>query len=328
MLTKFLLALALLELGVSPLVVLGQDGYNYTQLKQENSEINAKLDTLLTKLDTLLNIDVAGLSQYTPALSCSHISPAHPANDYYWVRSSNGTAVRVYCNSDWLTRVAYLNMTDPTHQCPSEWREITRTEDPRRLCQRTNETLLAGAGCSSATFSTHGLSYSHVCGRIVGYQSGSTDAFEGYNNRGYTTLDSPYVEGVVITHGMSPIEHIWTFAAALYEGYTGTSPYNCPCTNINNPTTILIPPFVGDDYFCETGVPTGDTYSTIFYPDDPLWDGQGCGPTSTCCEFNNPPYFCKQLPETTTDDIEVRICASNRLTNEDSPIEIVELYAQ
>ena len=66
---------------------------------------------------------------------------------------------------------------------------------------------------------------------------------------------------------------------------------------------------------------------TIFYP-EPLWDGDGCGPTSTCCEFNNPPYFCKQLPEATTDDIEVRICASESLDLEDTLIDLVEVFVQ
>jgi len=30
----------------------------------------------------------------------------------------------------------------------------------------------------------------------------------------------------------------------------------------------------------------------------PLWDGEGCRPTSSgCCQFNNPPWFCKHLNE-------------------------------
>ena len=59
-------------------------------------------------------------------------------------------------------------------------------------------------------------------------------------------------------------------------------------------------------YFCDTG--SRDRFQLIFYPDDPLWDGVGCGPTSTCCSFNNPPWFCKQLPQPTTDNIELRLC--------------------
>jgi len=64
-----------------------------------------------------------------------------------------------------------------------------------------------------------------------------------------------------------------------------------------------------------------------FYPNgDRLWDGEGCGPSSTCCTFNNPPWFCKQLPQTTTDDMEVRICANYPINNEDIPVELIEIY--
>ena len=49
--------------------------------------------------------------------------------------------------------------------------------------------------------------------------------------------------------------------------------------------------------------------SGVFWPNgDPLWDGQGCGPTSSCCTFNSPPWFNVTLPFPTTDNIEVRIC--------------------
>ena len=42
-------------------------------------------------------------------------------------------------------------------------------------------------------------------------------------------------------------------------------------------------------------------YNNNYYPDnDPLWDGEGCGPTSICCDFNNPPWFCKTLPQPTS----------------------------
>ena len=88
---------------------------------------------------------------------------------------------------------------------------------------------------------------------------------------------------------------------------------------------IQIPPFVGNDYFCDTGI-SGDNWNgDHLYSDDPLWDGQGCGSTSTCCEFNNPPWFCKQLPQPTTDDIELRICNTDV---DDTPIEIVEMYVR
>ena len=81
---------------------------------------------------------------------------------------------------------------------------------------------------------------------------------------------------------------------------------------------------MGEDYFCESGHNSNEGIRYIFYPDDPLWDGDGCivDPSNTCCSFNNPPYFTKQLPSPTTDDIEARLC-SDLFGN---PIEFIELY--
>ena len=61
---------------------------------------------------------------------------------------------------------------------------------------------------------------------------------------------------------------------------------------------------------------------------DPLWDGAGCGATSTCCSFNTPPWFYKQLPQPTTDDIEMRVCKNEKASNEDIAIEMFEIYIQ
>ena len=120
-------------------------------------------------------------------------------------------------------------------------------------------------------------------------------------------------------------QHIWTFAGAYNEASNAEA---CPCSRSDVSYTGTIPSFVGQDYFCDTG--SRQSYSRsqvgIFYADDPLWDGQGCGGTSTCCEFNNPPWFCKQLPQPTTDDIELRICGDESISNENIPIENVEIY--
>ena len=130
-----------------------------------------------------------------------------------------------------------------------------------------------------------------------------------------------------LTYG-SPHQHIWTFANALQEaqGYISSI---CPCTNTNVQVTSSIPSFVGNDYFCETGVPPGQQFSNEnFYADDPLWDGQGCGPTSACCTFNNPPWFCKQLPQSTNADLEVRLCSFNAAFLENTPVELIEIYVK
>ena len=83
-------------------------------------------------------------------------------------------------------------------------------------------------------------------------------------------------------------EHVWTFAASLTELSLAGVENVCPCTNSLSPQQI--PSFVGQDYFCETGI-TGPESVNTFYPDgDPLWDGEDCGSGSTCCELNGPSH--------------------------------------
>jgi len=100
----------------------------------------------------------------------------------------------------------------------------------------------------------------------------------------------------------------------------------CPCTKTDTAFTGIVPPFVGQDYFCDTG--SRYHYQDRIYSSDPLWDGSGCGSTSSCCRFNSPPWFCKQLPLPTTDDIELRLCSNEDADTEDALIELVELYVQ
>ena len=111
------------------------------------------------------------------------------------------------------------------------------------------------------------------------------------------------MDGVSLTHGQTPRQHIWTFTSLYYS---------------NTVTDLESPPFVGQDYFCEAGT----SY------EDPLWDGQGCdgGTTMSCCSFNNPPWFCKELPQPTTDDIELRLCLNQDAVDENILIELVEIY--
>ena len=222
------------------------------------------------------------------------------------------------CGGPGWRKAAYLDMSDPTQTCPSPWELITT---PKRSCARPSS---AGSlTCYSAMFPTQGIQYSQVCGRIIGYQVGQPEAFFG---SGGHSIDERYVDGVSLTYG-SPRQHIWTFANALQETQ-GFSDSKCPCTNSNEQHSISVPSFIGDDYFCETGVPPGQRYNAVFYANDPLWDGQGCGPTSTCCTFNNPPWFCKQLPQSTNADLEVRLCSAGSENLENTPIELVEIYVK
>ena len=53
---------------------------------------------------------------------------------------------------------------------------------------------------------------------------------------------------------------------------------------------------------------------------DPLWDGTDC----LCC--NNPPWFYKQLPQPTTDNIEMRVYKNGN--GENIAITEIEIYAK
>ena len=277
-------------------------------LQQESSQNFSLLESLLRN----------GLSPSTSAISCAALHPSS-LSGYYWVRASNGSAVRVYCDmtrscggvtGGWM-RVADLDMTNSSHQCPRGLQQ--RTDAGRRTC-----IPVMSRDCSSVNFSA-AEGYSRVCGKIIGYQVGAPDTFGSHLN---SSVDS-YIDGVSLTHGQ-PRQHIWSFAAGLDE--VGSEPYfNCPCTNSG---TAVPPPFVGNDsYFCDTG--SKQRYQRgVFYNEDPLWDGAGCGPLNTCCSFNNPPWFHKLLPQPTTDDIEMRVCKNDNPSNEDIAIETIELLVQ
>lgn len=209
-------------------------------------------------------------------------------------------------------------MTDSSHECPLGLRTATRTTAPLRTCGRF------GQGCATTSYPTYGIEYSRVCGRIIGYQFGYTYGFRAFYNNRNATIDSHYVDGVSLTHGRLPRKHIWTFANAFDEANSDQN--TCPCTQPHIPYTGVVPPFIGQDYFCETG--SRSHAQTVFYFEDPLWDGQGAGGTSTCCFFNNPPWFCKELPQPTTDNIELRLCGIHASNLGHTYLETVEVYIQ
>jgi hypothetical protein len=114
------------------------------------------------------------------------------------------------------------------------------------------------------------------------------------------TIDGNYVDGVSLTHG-HPHQHIWTFAARVSE--------SCSCT-VGRASP---PSFVGTDYFCDSNTK--------------LW--QGCtASNNSCCSFNNPPWFYRQLSQSTTDDIEMRVCRDEYRGDEDIQIQAIDLYVQ
>ena len=217
------------------------------------------------------------------------------------------TGVQQCGEGNWL-RVAFLNMSDPLQQCPLNWTEYSSSGV--RTCGRP-----ASAGYCQGVFFSTSLQYSNVCGRAIGYEYGGQEAFE------HTDINSNYVYGLSITHGI-PRSHIWTYAVGNTEGDHSEQSWNCPCADPDHPNSDIPPSFVGDNYYCESGNPTNTWSPNRFYPSDPLWDGQQC--EGTCCSNGkSPPWFSVDLPNPTSDNIEVRIC-----TNEggsDTKIQLLEI---
>ena len=282
-------------------------------------------DLLLSQFAHLLT---PGYTPSLPATSCKEIlqlAPQSPSG-LYWIRGTDNVAKHMYCDMErvcknvtgpWM-RVASINMTDTSSTCPSDLKTLT---SPRRLCAKK----IGGPGCSSAVLPVQGVQYSQMCGKIIGYQDKTPDAFYAYNHHGQTTIDSHYVDGISLTHGTSPRKHIWTFAAALQE-YNAYPSLVCPCTNTRNSPPPAVPEFIGHDYFCDTG--SENAVQVIFYGADPLWDGAGCGQFSTCCSWNSPPWFLKNISPPTSDDIEMRLCSDEARSNEDINFETLEIYVQ
>ena len=56
------------------------------------------------------------------------------------------------------------------------------------------------------------------------------------------------------------------------------------------------PAFVGLDYFCESGFTGHWQDDNRIALEDPLWDGDGCGPGNTCCAQAGMLWFCTVGP--------------------------------
>ena len=274
-------------------------------------------------------------------ISCNDIKkywPDSPSKNYTIV-SKEGT-MYIYCNMEELlcgsggwTRLAYLNMSNSTENCPFGFRLYQ--SGGVRACGRATSSR---ASCTSVQFPSNGISYSQVCGRVVGYQYASPDAdYPGdYSGEPYGSVIEPhhndinsyYVDGVSITHG-SPRQHVWTLIAGVneaiidYHGY-----FNCPCSqgSLQNST---LQSFIGNDYFCESGNPD-NSWQYILYTSDPLWDGKGCDSIESNCCTSRPslPWFNKVLNTTNTDYLELRVCGDESTSNEDVPVSFYELYVK
>ena len=278
--------------------------------------------------------------------SCKEIHSSNPtaASGYYWINTTTGP-VQVYCQMKFLDvipggwmRAVYINLTE-NKTCPQGLNYINVSysgenypvcvddKEPcpnritKHMCIRSHTDKYS---CSSVTFPTHGVPYTKVSGRAQGYQYRYTLAFRGshYDDDGFRyapTLNDAYVSGLSVTYG-SPREHIWTFAAG-YSKDPGYKTINCPCARYPGPAP---PPFVGENYFCESGK-TRRVEGMRWHLGDPLWDSEGCVYGSNCCKRGGP-WFTTTLSQEVSDDIEVRMCHYFDNRTENIGIDLLEIY--
>ena len=312
----FIVTFILIVLIYTEIILLKKGKENCT-IRSNSSSLETSLQTCLQKIGSISQpintpVNVAQLEnviQYyleeirgsnTSTLTCSFDMPQECAI----VSNVN------ISNGEWM-KIADINTTTNL-TCPLQYFELT-TVSGFNTCKSSDP----AAGCYSAFFNTSGMTYTKVYGRVRAYQYKRTNSFQEYagGQRGNSTIDEPYVDGVSLTYG-NPRQHIWTFASDLNQ-----SSSFCPCGTSRN---ITIPDFVGDDYFCDSGIQRNENYTAAF--SNPLWDGLGCCPDYGCCSHNCPPWFYKELDECTSDPIEFRVCRDQLNSNEDILIEAIDIY--
>ena len=245
-------------------------------------------------------------------------------NDNQWTYC-NMTAIAI-ANGDIIStcagvgggwrRIANIDIS-AGDDCPGEWRKATQSGVS--FCRVAGD---LGPVCSSANFSTNGISYQRVCGRARGYQKGDTLAFWGSDLNFNSTIDQSYVSGLSITYSSNPRQHIWTFVSGIGEILLFRYIHSCPCTS----TAAYSPPsYVGNNYYCESAALYCCNRDTYFF-NDTLWDGEDC--VDNCCDDTTQPWFYRQLNQTTQDDIEARICAGGHFNFRSTLIDQLELYIQ
>ena len=190
---------------------------NQEALALTNSSIRMIGMRFSQDLSAVENQIMAILQNLASCAAILQFAPSSPSG-HYLIRSSNGSAVRVYCDmtrscgnitGGWM-RVAELDMRDSSSQCPSALRNGIDCSIPSCIMN------IDSPNCSSVIFPSHGFNYSRVCGMIRAYQKGIVDSILNDGHiRSSPTIDSNYVDGISLTYGESPRQHIWTFGVGL-----------------------------------------------------------------------------------------------------------------
>ena len=304
-----------------------QSRFNYTVLSISNDTISllgqvrrefefhvinetTSTEILINNLTSKVIQDIKAVYTFNSCKELMNLSLLFPAG-MYRVRSSNCSFTLEYCSTNtalscsgvpgnW-SRIAYLSNNNSPVECPMGFELINYPNVP--ALSKKNPT---GARCSSITYSTHGISYSQVCGTIHGSYFGDPDGFDPHSTiRSATTpLNGNYVDGISLTHGSISEHHIWILTAIVN---IATNPIDiCSVCASNKPS------YVGMDYSCDVV----DKCKGFCSPKH-IWGSGQCIGSNT---------FYKNLMQPTSDDIEMRVCTDQHEGDEDIFLSVVEIF--
>ena len=175
------------------------------ELKSEYNIINGQLDQLRNEsqeTERELTNDINLLKiQHQQLLSSTQDNISQVVVNLNTVKSDLSSLLsqmQLYCGAGLWYRVAFLNMSDPSQQCPSAWRLVTT--NGVRACGRP---VSSESSCNGTRYSAT-IEYQRVCGRVIGYQDKSPDGFLNADR----SINDIYMDGVSITYGQ-PRNHIW-----------------------------------------------------------------------------------------------------------------------
>ena len=284
--------------------------------------ITAANNYFQTSINTLTDVLAKGIQAIHTFDSCADVfnfSIQLPSG-MYSIRSGN-SSINKYCFATTNTtianscngipgswkRIAYLNTDKNPVTCPDGF-EVRNDTTSSPLCRRNN----TSAGCSSVIYPSYGTSYSQVCGTVRVHPEGTPDGFSSHNSNqrqiNGQSVNQNYVDGVSLTYGdSSNRNHIWTYTAVTT---IRSSTRGCAQCYYMMPSDIP-----GTNFTCTSA---NCNYGNNCYPET-LWgnEAQQCIGNET---------FYRQLSESTTDDIEMRVCRDQDRDDEDILISFVELF--
>ena len=167
-----------------------------SHIKNTTTSNTGTINDILLLVEEILKVQNRPSISPIPT-SCQEIKNKQPnsVSGVYLLATPSGETNYVYCHMGELcgteggwARLAYLNMSDTTQNCPIGFRLYE--SNGVRACGRATS---SGGSCQSVQFPSNNISYSQVCGRVVGYQYASPDAVHSEPDTAHNDINSYYI---------------------------------------------------------------------------------------------------------------------------------------